>query len=79
MSEPGAAPRQQLVPSRAARLSRWLMLAYLCGVLGDLAWHVHLDLTTGDRAIESYEWVIGVQASLFWPLDLLAQALLPGR
>ena len=62
--------------TRAARLAGWLMLAYFCGILGDLAWHLRADLTTGDRVVESYEWVIGMQASLFWPVDLLARALL---
>jgi hypothetical protein len=45
----------------------------------DLAWHIHFYLTTGDREIEGYEWIIGLQASLFWPLDLLAQAMLALR
>ena len=45
----------------------------------DFALHVRFYLTTGDREVESYEWITGLQASLFWPMDLLAQALLALR
>jgi hypothetical protein len=52
---------------------------YLLGIVLDFAWHVRFYLTTGDREVESFEWIIGLQASLFWPLDLLAQAILALR
>ena len=61
---------------RSLRLWRWLLLFYLLGIVLDTGWHVHFYLATGDREIESHEWVIGIQASLFWPLDLLAQLAL---
>ena len=64
---------------RSRRLWRWLLLLYLVGIVLDFAWHIEVDLTTGDREIETYEWITGLQASLFWPLDLLAQALLALR
>jgi hypothetical protein len=54
-------------------------MLYLIGIVADFAWHVRFYLTTGDREIESYEWITGLQASLFWPMDLLAQALLALR
>jgi hypothetical protein len=68
-------------PSRSAsaRIVRLILILYLVGVVVDLAWHIRFYLTTGDREIEGYEWVIGLQASLFWPLDLLAQAMLALR
>jgi hypothetical protein len=62
--------------SPSLKLWRWLLLLYLAGIVLDTGWHVHSYLTNGDREIESYEWVIGIQASLFWPLDLLAQLAL---
>jgi hypothetical protein len=61
------------------RLWRWIMLAYVAGVAVDIAWHVTCDLTTGDRKVELYEWIDGMQASLFWPLDLVAQIALALR
>ncbi len=61
------------------RLWRWILILYLIGFVVDFALHVHFYLTTGDREIELYEWITGLQASLFWPIDLLAQALLALR
>ena len=55
------------------------MILYFLGIVLDLAWHVRVYVTTGDREVETYEWITGLQASLFWPLDLLAQALLALR
>jgi hypothetical protein len=60
-------------------LWRWVLLFYVLGVLGDLSMHVSLYLSTGDRRIESYEWIESLQASLFWPIDLVAQGLLALR
>jgi len=65
--------------SAGIRLWRWILILYLIGIVLDFAWHVRFYLTTGDREIESYEWIIGLQASLFWPLDLLARGLLALR
>jgi hypothetical protein len=56
-----------------------ILILYLVGVVVDLVLHARFYLTTGDREIEGYEWIIGLQASLFWPLDLLAQAMLALR
>lgn len=60
-------------------LWRWLLLLYALGILGDLTVHVAFYLSTGDRRIESYEWIESLQASLFWPIDLVAQGLLALR
>jgi len=65
--------------SAGIRLWRWILILYVIGIVLDFAWHVRFYLTTGDRQIESYEWIIGLQASLFWPLDLLARGLLALR
>ena len=63
----------------SARLWRWILIVYVIGIVLDFAWHVRFYLTTGDREIEGFEWIIGLQASLFWPLDLLARAMLALR
>jgi hypothetical protein len=72
-------PATQLHSDATARVWRWILILYLVGILVDFALHVRFYLTTGDREIESYEWITGLQASLFWPIDLLAQALLALR
>jgi hypothetical protein len=66
-------------PGRRRKLWRWLLLLYLAGIVLDIGWHVWRDLVTGDRQLELHEWLFGVQASLFWPLDILAQAVLALR
>jgi hypothetical protein len=58
---------------------RLLLLLYVLGVFGDLTSHAVFYLSTGDHRIESYEWIESVQASLFWPIDLVAQGLLALR
>jgi hypothetical protein len=37
------------------------------------------DLQTGDRAIEFSEVAVAFSAALFWPIDILAMALLATR
>jgi hypothetical protein len=77
---PDIAPRGGTAsPTPAARLWPWLLALYLVGVVGDFGWHSWIDLTTGDRTIELHEWLVGLEASLFWPIDLVAQLLLALR
>jgi hypothetical protein len=69
-------------PSQApanARLWRWILVLYLVGIVLDAAWHIRFYLMTGDHVVEGFEWITALQASLFWPLDLLAQAMLALR
>jgi hypothetical protein len=77
--EPSLEPSSLSRSSGRARITRWLLILYLIGIVIDLAWHIRFYLSTGDREIEGYEWVIGLQASLFWPLDLLAHGMLALR
>jgi hypothetical protein len=58
---------------------RLILLIYVAGLVLDIGWHFAVDLTTGDHEIETYDWVSAFQASLFWPLDLAAQAILALR
>lgn len=52
-----------------------LVLYGLAGV-GDFAWHLTEDLRTGNREIEFSEVAVAFAAALFWPLDIVAAALL---
>ena len=59
----------------------WLAALVLYGLAagGDFAYHLIDDLRTGDRAIEASEVAVGFSAALFWPVDLIAMALLAAR
>jgi hypothetical protein len=61
------------------RAWRWLLLAYLAGIIGDFGVHIWHYATTGDRQVETFEWITGFEASLFWPVDLVAQLALALR
>jgi hypothetical protein len=76
---PGIPPRATPAGNPRSALWRWVMLFYVLGVVLDAGWHIHDYLTTGDREIESYEWVTVLQVSLFWPMDLVAQGILALR
>lgn len=55
---------------------RWILGIYLAGIALDLAFHLMLAVTTGDRRISLGEIAVGWQASLFWPVDLVFQVIL---
>ena len=55
---------------------RGLVALYLFGIAGDLAWHAHAYFAAGEGRIAAHQWIVSLQASLFWPLDLIARALL---
>jgi positive regulator of sigma E activity len=59
----------------------WLagLLLYGLGASADFAYHLVDDLRTGDRVIELSEIAVAFSAALFWPVDLVAMALLAGR
>ncbi len=63
------------------RRRAWLvgLLLYGLGVGADFAYHLVDDLRTGDRVIELSEIAVAFSAALFWPVDLVATALLPGQ
>lgn len=56
----------------------WLvaLLLYGAAAVGDFAYHLIDDLHTGNRAIGYPEVVVAFSAALFWPLDLIAMALM---
>ena len=61
--------------------SAWLavLLLYTLAAIGDFAYHLIEDLHTGNQAIEFSEVAVAFSASVFWPVDLIAMALLAAR
>jgi len=62
---------------RRAWLAALLLYAFGAGV--DVARHLTDDLYGGNRAIEFSEIPVAFSAGLFWPVDLIAGALLSMR
>jgi len=67
-------------PSRLIR-SAWLaaILFYALAASGDFAYHLIEDLRTGNDAIDFSDITVAFSAAVFWPIDLIAMALLAGR
>ncbi len=59
----------------------WLVALVLYGLAGggDFAYHLIDDLRTGNEAIEVSEVAVAFSAAVFWPVDLIAMALLAAR
>ena len=59
----------------------WLigLVLYGLGAGIDLAYHLIDDLHTGDEKIEFSEVAVAFSAGLFWPIDIIAMALLATR
>ena len=57
----------------------WLAALVLYGLAaaGDFAYHMIEARHSGNRAVELFELPVAYSAALFWPLDLIAMALLP--
>ena len=61
--------------------SAWLaaILFYALAASGDFAYHLIEDLRTGNDAIDFSDITVAFSAAVFWPIDLIALALLAGR
>jgi hypothetical protein len=61
--------------------SAWLvaLILYALAASGDFTYHLIDDLRTGNQAIEFSEIAVAFSAALFWPVDLVAMALLAVR
>jgi hypothetical protein len=61
--------------------SAWLalLLFYALAASGDFAYHLIEDVRTGNDAIEVSDIAVAFSAAVFWPVDLIAMALLAGR
>jgi len=59
----------------------WLaaLLLYALAAGGDFAYHLIEDVRTGNDAIEVSDLAVAFSAAVFWPVDLIAMALLAGR
>jgi hypothetical protein len=59
----------------------WLVGLSLYGLAaaGDLAYHLIDDLYTGDQMIAFSEVAVAFSAAVFWPVDIVAMALLAAR
>jgi hypothetical protein len=56
----------------------WLigLALYGLGACGDFAYHWSVDVRGADRTIKYVELPVAYSAALFWPVDLVAMALL---
>jgi hypothetical protein len=63
------------------RRRAWLvgLCLYALGIAADLAYHLIEDLRSGDQVIEFSELAVAFSAALFWPVDIVAMALLANR
>ena len=52
---------------------------YALAASGDFAYHLIEDVRTGNDAIEVSDITVAFSAAVFWPIDLIAMALLAGR
>jgi len=61
--------------------SAWLaaLLFYALAAGGDFAYHLIEDLRTGNDAIRFSDIPVAFSAAVFWPVDLIAMALLAAR
>lgn len=61
------------------RLGLLVLLLYAIAAVADTAYHLADDLGTGNRKIEFSEVAVAFSAGLFWPVDIVAMALLAAR
>jgi hypothetical protein len=66
-------------PRRRRRAWLAALLLYWVAAGLDVARHLADDLYSGNRAIEFPEIAVAFSAGLFWPVDLIAKALLSMR
>ena len=58
---------------------RAALVLYAVAAIGDFAYHLLEELRTENEAIEISEVAVAFSAALFWPVDLIAMALLALR
>lgn len=58
--------------------SAWLavLLLYALAAGGDFSYHLIQHLRTGNEAIAASDIAVAFSAAVFWPVDLIAMALL---
>jgi hypothetical protein len=67
--------------SLGGRRAAWLaaLLFYALAASGDFAYHLIEDVRTGNDAIEVSDIAVAFSAAVFWPVDVIAMALLAAR
>jgi hypothetical protein len=55
------------------------LVFYALAASGDFAYHLIEDLRTGNKALEVSQIPVAFSAAVFWPVDLIAMALLAAR
>jgi hypothetical protein len=77
----GSSRTSEWADKPAFRRWGWLtaLLLYGVGVFGDFSYHLIDDLHTGNHTIEVPEILVAYSAALFWPVDIVAMALLASR
>ena len=77
----GSSRTSELSDAHGASRSMWLtaLLLYALAASGDFAYHLIEDLHTGNQTIEFSEILVAFSAAVFWPVDLIAMALLATR
>jgi hypothetical protein len=77
----GSSRTSELSDPPKGHRSAWLtaLLLYALAAGGDFAYHLIEDLRTGNEAIELSEVAVAFSAAVFWPVDLIAMALLATR
>ncbi len=58
---------------RACLLALWL---YAIAAAGDFAFHLYADRRPGEDWLTAANLTVAFSASLFWPVDIVAQLLL---
>jgi len=63
------------------RRRAWLIGLWLYGAVAcvDFAYHLNADFRSADRTIKYAELPVAYSAALFWPVDIVAMALLRTR
>ena len=77
----GSSKISELSDPPSGHRAAWLaaLLFYALAASGDLAYHLIEYLHTGNEAIEVSEVAVAFSAAVFWPVDLIAMALLAVR
>ena len=77
----GSSRTSESSDARGGHRSLWLaaLLFYALAASGDFAYHLTEHLRSGDWAIQVSEVPVAFSAAVFWPVDLIAMALLAAR
>ena len=77
----GSSRTSESSDTRGRHRSAWLaaLLFYALAAGGDFAYHLIEDVRTGNDAIEVSDITVAFSAAVFWPIDLIAMALLAAR